>query len=49
MREFFIVVISVVVTALNINSYGDLSNEKMQEVKIEASKQTENFILNLLD
>ncbi|MDD7913960.1 hypothetical protein [Polaribacter ponticola] len=49
MRDFFIVVISVVVTALNINSYGDLSNEKIQEAKNEASKQTEIFILNLLD
>lgn len=41
MRKTLIILISLVVTALNINSYGELNKEKLKFAKLRAKTETE--------
>lgn len=44
MRKTLIILISLVVTALNINSYGELDNEKLKFAKLQARTDKEIVI-----
>lgn len=41
MRKTLIILISLVVTALNINSFGELNKEKLKFAKLRAKTETE--------
>lgn len=41
MRKMLIILISTVVTALNINAYGELDNAKLENAKLMAKTQKE--------
>ena len=41
MRKMLIILISTVVTALNINSYGELNNNQLQEIGKLANSKNE--------
>ncbi len=45
MRKMLIILISIVITALNISSYGDLSVSELQEAKMMASSQQKEITL----
>ena len=41
MRKTLIILISVIVTAMNINSYGDLDYTQLEKAKLKAQSQNE--------
>ncbi len=39
MRGVFIILVSLFVTALNVNCYGKLSNKKLEKIKTETKRE----------